>query len=563
MQSTPSGGFNVYPRPPMSVMPPPPSVFAYQMLGNHHPPTGDQAPQYRLLHSPIFLPIHSSGRSPVYSPHSPKEEEKNSHLVIPTPLRGEFPVTGSSATTPSSSPKLASTPPMQTSIKVTAVISPADVTDVRPIAFDVTVPPAGGDEVEDKKDQQPLDLTMTKKRPASEEPVITASLIKKEEKEEEEEEEVVVVSSTKKDKHDDLKSEEETKKPRPSHPFLRISDLLKDSPPSSSPSRTTHLQQNESIHKQEELSKLPLVYPRPMHPTALLDFYRNLDRTAVMASNVVSGCLTTAQYPVFTSLFPPIAMSPARPVGLEFFKTHLPGARPYPDLVRPYGDLLAPHQVRSSKDRYTCKFCGKVFPRSANLTRHLRTHTGEQPYKCKYCERSFSISSNLQRHVRNIHNKEKPFKCPLCDRCFGQQTNLDRHLKKHEEEGDEILESLPDSPEAPDSSCNSLASDKMATAAAEDSPGWTPPSTTVDGRLSQTSGPDVILDGSKPSSPASSMPAGDLSKTSVPVMEMVPGVAQTCYKMNDSVKEELPDAVDSDSKVLHTTEPPVKRLRVE
>ncbi|KAL1428251.1 hypothetical protein MTO96_002649 [Rhipicephalus appendiculatus] len=76
-----------------------------------------------------------------------------------------------------------------------------------------------------------------------------------------------------------------------------------------------------------------------------------------------------------------------------------------------------------------------VFPRSANLTRHLRTHTGEQPYKCKYCERSFSISSNLQRHVRNIHNKEKPFKCPLCERCFGQQTNLDRHLKKHEADG--------------------------------------------------------------------------------------------------------------------------------
>ena len=84
---------------------------------------------------------------------------------------------------------------------------------------------------------------------------------------------------------------------------------------------------------------------------------------------------------------------------------------PFPqESISPRLPMQPTSTTGSSKSRYGCKFCGKVFPRSANLTRHLRTHTGEQPYKCKYCERSFSISSNLQRHVRNIHNKEKPFR---------------------------------------------------------------------------------------------------------------------------------------------------------
>ncbi|VDM58014.1 unnamed protein product [Angiostrongylus costaricensis] len=83
--------------------------------------------------------------------------------------------------------------------------------------------------------------------------------------------------------------------------------------------------------------------------------------------------------------------------------------RPFP-YSNPSSFAVASQVSKTTKDRYTCKFC----------------------QKCQYCERSFSISSNLQRHVRNIHNKERPFRCPRCDRCFGQQTNLDRHLKKHD-----------------------------------------------------------------------------------------------------------------------------------
>ncbi|KAK9888053.1 hypothetical protein WA026_000330 [Henosepilachna vigintioctopunctata] len=166
----------------------------------------------------------------------------------------------------------------------------------------------------------------------------------------------------------------------------------------------------------------PMAYPRPIHPM-LLDMYRPSFPNFTSPTNnerLLPSPFGPHRFPFLNSLQPQRNFDLLRP-GLQNFGN-----------VKPFHEVMQQQVQGKVKDRYACKFCGKVFPRSANLTRHLRTHTGEQPYKCRYCERSFSISSNLQRHVRNIHNKEKPFKCPLCERCFGQQTNLDRHLKKHE-----------------------------------------------------------------------------------------------------------------------------------
>ena len=236
----------------------------------------------------------------------------------------------------------------------------------------------------------------------------------------------------------------------------------RDAMPKSSSPLQTSVERSPTPPPPPQHQQLPsphMAYPRPIHPLILETMYRNQANPFPGFSAAAAGAM------------PPLSsFGPAR--GLPFmgpFTNGFAGPRPpYDMLTRPMVNFksfqesvldshLSHHQPNpfggaashgKIKDRYSCKFCGKNFPRSANLTRHLRTHTGEQPYKCKYCERSFSISSNLQRHVRNIHDKQRPFECPMCKRCFGQQTNLDRHLKKHESEDGSLLASVADSAES-------------------------------------------------------------------------------------------------------------------
>ncbi|XP_064642215.1 histone-lysine N-methyltransferase MECOM-like isoform X2 [Lineus longissimus] len=236
-------------------------------------------------------------------------------------------------------------------------------------------------------------------------------------------------------------------------------DLSKTSSKSSSPSPDEPLDlshkykvETKAAHKThvfgEEQQKAPqeklhYAYPIPS-PMTLDPMYRvsAMDKTKMQQTfqDAAKQMMSLPRFHMPTPGFPfgGVNMN----MGMMSPDAQQKGFSPMMKLAKPMEPFrFSPNQANKLKERYSCKFCGKIFPRSANLTRHLRTHTGEQPYKCKYCERSFSISSNLQRHVRNIHNKEKPFKCPLCDRCFGQQTNLDRHLKKHESDGPNVIDS--------------------------------------------------------------------------------------------------------------------------
>ncbi|XP_068240487.1 longitudinals lacking protein, isoforms H/M/V-like isoform X23 [Palaemon carinicauda] len=59
--------------------------------------------------------------------------------------------------------------------------------------------------------------------------------------------------------------------------------------------------------------------------------------------------------------------------------------------------------MRSRPRELSCGLCGRVCGSYIDLTRHIRTHTGEKPFQCPYCSYRAAHSSNVRRHVRTQH----------------------------------------------------------------------------------------------------------------------------------------------------------------
>lgn len=103
---------------------------------------------------------------------------------------------------------------------------------------------------------------------------------------------------------------------------------------------------------------------------------------------------------------------------------------------------------RKPKKKHLCPNCGREFPHSSALKRHLVIHSGKRPFKCFICGRGFTQDGNLKTHMKvhrgELHKwtlvqekKQLPearIAANICGECgmdFPEKQQLEKHRESH------------------------------------------------------------------------------------------------------------------------------------
>ncbi|XP_062371807.1 zinc finger protein 768-like isoform X2 [Sardina pilchardus] len=90
-----------------------------------------------------------------------------------------------------------------------------------------------------------------------------------------------------------------------------------------------------------------------------------------------------------------------------------------------------PRQGRGMARRpIVCPVCQKHLLAPSELTKHMRSHTGERPFACGICGVHFAQKSSLKTHER-LHSGLRPYRCVHCGKDYTLSHHLKRHMRSH------------------------------------------------------------------------------------------------------------------------------------
>ncbi|KAM6927803.1 zinc finger and BTB domain-containing protein 40 [Xenentodon cancila] len=99
--------------------------------------------------------------------------------------------------------------------------------------------------------------------------------------------------------------------------------------------------------------------------------------------------------------------------------------------AHPSGMIYHKRTEHFEEKPFVCEECGAKFGANSSLKNHMRLHTGEKPYHCKHCDMSFSVAAALAYHTKKKHSEGKMYVCQYCKAVFAQSIELTRHVRTH------------------------------------------------------------------------------------------------------------------------------------
>lgn len=142
--------------------------------------------------------------------------------------------------------------------------------------------------------------------------------------------------------------------------------------------------------------------------------------------------ISTVQKPVsntiFTCSFCNVKYS-QQPMLIEHLTTHIdiPSDPVQADIEQGYMVIYY-----SSRPKFMCLSCGKLFATAESVNLHLNIHNEDNIYACEHCDKIFAHKHIYESHRRAAHkDKEKgqEFDCSYCNNIFPNSVSLGNHMR--------------------------------------------------------------------------------------------------------------------------------------